>query len=302
MSEPKGGSVFGIVNGVELGDVASTMLLMLYGRAMESRSKDPILRDPVGERWVEAINDSLAASDRKIYRRLAQHKMSRALQVHAAIRAKQYDAYAREFMEAHPGCAVVNLGCGLDARFWRIDDGKVRFFDLDLPEVIRLKGTLAEEAERYTMLPCSVLDPRWLDDVLEPGRPVLLMAEGLFMYLPRDAVRALIATIGERVHEGQLVIEVVKVSYTRGINRRLVAMKFKRELGFDKGMTYEFGLQTGKELEGVSPHIRHIDDWSYFDSGEKKLGLARLVGKIDAFKWVQWTARYAIVHDGPARP
>jgi len=289
--------MFGKVNGVELSGVSSTMLLMLYGRALESRSSDPILRDPVGERFVDQINDSMRESDRKIFRQLSHFQIKRALQVHAAIRAKQYDTYTRDFMHEHPGCAVVNLGCGLDTRYWRVDDGHVRFFDLDLPEVIQLKRTLAQEEERYKMLACSVLDHRWLDEVVVPDRPVLLLAEGLFMYLPYADVQELVMVIGERIALGQLVAEFVKESYTRGFNKRLVAFKFKHEIGFDEGMTYRCGLKTSKEIERWSPNIHHIDDWSYFDAGEKKLGLYRWVGTIGSFKWVQWTARYRIGSD-----
>jgi O-methyltransferase involved in polyketide biosynthesis len=47
------------------------------------------------------------------------------LVVHAALRARKYDQYAQEFLACHPGGVVVNLGCGMDTCFQRIDDGEL---------------------------------------------------------------------------------------------------------------------------------------------------------------------------------
>jgi O-methyltransferase involved in polyketide biosynthesis len=286
--------MYGQINGIPLSDVSATMLLMLYGRVMESRSANPLLKDPKGEEIVAQINDSLLHSEQKLFRRLAQFKMSRNLSVHAALRARQYDLYTLEFMAAHPDCTVVNLGCGLDTRFWRVDNGRVRFFDLDLPGVIELKHTLVQETDRYHLVARSVLDPTWMEIVLADEQPVILLAEGLFMYLPKPEVQALVAAMGQGVTTGQLVAEVVNESYTRGFNKWVVGYKFKHELGFGQAMSYSCGIKDSNELEAWSPRLHLIDDWSYFDADTDKLGWARLAGRFKAYRQVQWTVRYRI--------
>jgi O-methyltransferase involved in polyketide biosynthesis len=41
---------------------------------------------------------------------------------------------------AHPGAVVLDLGCGLDSRVFRVDPaGGHRRYDLDFPEVIEVK-------------------------------------------------------------------------------------------------------------------------------------------------------------------
>ncbi len=87
-----------------------------------------------------------------IHRRLVEGRLRRDLVVHLALRARRYDGYARGFAERHPGCCVVNLGCGLDTRFWRVDDGAMRFYALDSPEMAGLKRALLGEglSERST--------------------------------------------------------------------------------------------------------------------------------------------------------
>ena len=282
------------ISEIPLTDVSCTMLLTFYGRVMESRSKDPILKDPKAEEIDAQINKSLLHSERKLFRQLAQYKMSKELAVHSALRAKQYDQYTLEFIHASPECTVVNLGCGLDTRFWRIDNGKIRFFDLDLPEVIRLKSGLVQETERYKLLGCSVFDHTWIDVILADNSPILLLAEGLFMYLPKQDVKELCAELGRRVKTGQLVAEVVHEKYTHGINGWLVGFKFKHELGFDQSMTYQCGIKDSDEPEAWSPRLHLIDDWCYFDADEEKLGLMRTFRHFNSFRKAQWTARYRI--------
>ena len=59
------------------------------------------------------------------------------------MRAKHLDGWTREFLAAHPSATVLNLGCGLDSRVFRIDPpATVRWYDVDLPDVIELRKRL----------------------------------------------------------------------------------------------------------------------------------------------------------------
>jgi O-methyltransferase involved in polyketide biosynthesis len=265
---------------------------MLYGRVLENRSVNPILSDPKAEEIVSQINDSMLHSEEKVFRKLGQFKISRELTVHAALRARQYDSYTQEFMKKHPGCTIVNLGCGMDTRFWRIDNGTIRFFDIDLPEVIELKRSLVEETDRYKMVGRSVLDYEWMDLILADENPVILLAEGLFMYLPPQDVRALLSELGQRVKTGQLVAEMAHEKYTRGFNKWLLAFKIRYELGVP--MTYLCGIKDSDELETWSPRLHFMDDWCYFDADTKKLGWMRMLRHFKTFRKSQWTVRYRI--------
>jgi O-methyltransferase involved in polyketide biosynthesis len=48
----------------------------------------------------------------------------------ACCRAQKFGAGTRDFVAEHPGSVVLQLGCGLDSRFWRLDDGRVDWYDL----------------------------------------------------------------------------------------------------------------------------------------------------------------------------
>ncbi len=123
---------------IKVGDVAATSFVTLYCHAIESQSKNPILNDPKAVEITHELNKILSKSRNKLEKNLAEGKMDKQLVVHVAIRAKQYDKYVGKFIESSPEGVVVNIGCGLDSRFLRVDNGKVIFYNLDLPEVTEI--------------------------------------------------------------------------------------------------------------------------------------------------------------------
>jgi methyltransferase (TIGR00027 family) len=280
---------------VKISDISSTMLVTLYCRAMESRSPDPVINDPEAVRIADVINSRLAASKDRLYTELGQGKLNKRLSVFISLRAKKFDDYARAFLLGNPGGTVVNLGCGLDTRFWRIDDGKMRFYDLDLPEVIEIKRKLCSETERYHMIASSVLDDNWLSLLKKQAAgPVLFLAEGLFMYLEKKDVKYLVLKLQSSFPGCELVCEVVNESMVHGWLRGAMNMRMQGQLHLGSGATFHFGIRDGKEIESWSPGIRLMDEWSYFDPAEKRLGPARFMGVIPWMRRLQWTAHYKL--------
>ena len=280
---------------VKISDISSTMLITLYCRALESRSRNPIINDPQAVRIVDAINSRLAGSEDRLYRELAQGKLDKKLVMFISLRARRFDDYARAFLPGNPGGTIVNLGCGLDTRFWRIDDGKTGFYDLDLPEVIEIKRKLCRESERYHMIASSALDYNWLSLLkTQVNGPVLFLAEGLFMYLEKKDVRELVLKLQSSFPGSELVCEVVNESMVHGWLKGAMNMRMHKQLHVGGGATFLSGIKDGKEIESWSPGIRLMDEWSYFDSSEKKLGTALFFGKIPGMRRVQWIVHYKL--------
>lgn len=114
----------------------------------------------------------------------------------------------RDFLAVHPGGTVVALGEGLETQFWRVDNGRVRWLTVDLPEVIDLRARLLPGSPRQSAVACSALDERWMDAVALPS-PVLITAQGLLMYLERSEADRLIRACAGRFPGGALVFDVV---------------------------------------------------------------------------------------------
>jgi methyltransferase (TIGR00027 family) len=252
-----------------LSDVAETLLMMLYIRAKESQRPDGLIKDEKAVALVQQMGQDFLRS------KLA--KVDEETQVAIVLRNREFDHYAQDFLARHPEAAVVHIGCGLDARFERVDNGKVEWYDLDLPEVIELRRELVGgEGARHHFLACSVLDTAWLDAVsAHRQRPFLFLAEGVLMYLEEAQVRSLVLMLKEHFPGAELVFDAFSPFFVWANNRRVTRTNI--------GARCHWALKRGKDLERWSDGIRLLDEWFPFRSSEPRLGRARWVRYIPFF-------------------
>ena len=231
-------------NSITLPDVAETGMLTFYCHVIESQSPNPILLDEKAVEISRKLSPIFANSSNSMLRNLAKGKVKKELVIHITLRAKKYDEYVNSFLKENPDGIIVNIGCGMDSRFQRIDNGKVTFFDLDLPEMIEYKKQFYAETDRYHLIAASVFDYAWMDQVAKIGKhPVLFMAEGVFMYLDGEKVKDLILTLQSRFPGSELVCEVVTAIFTRKPWNRMVALKMNQQLGVGKAAAFTFGIR-----------------------------------------------------------
>lgn len=280
---------------LEIGDVAATSLLTLTCHALESQTEQPILHDPKAVEIIEALRPRLAQAESKLLRNLAAGKVDERLVVHVSLRAKRYDEYVRTFLAQFPDGVIVNIGCGLDDRFQRIDNGQALFYDLDLPEIITLKRSFFHESARYRFIASSVLAHDWMEPLRQhAGRRFLFMAEGVFMYLNGDDVKSLVLALQSTFPGAELVCEVFNSFWLHSFLKPMINVKLQRELHLGPDVTFSFGIRNSRELGSWHPGIEFLDEWSYFDEPEPKLGIMRMFGRVELFRKTQWTVHYRL--------
>ncbi len=278
---------------ISLPDVAETGMLTFYCHAIESQNSDPILLDEKAVEISRQLNPVFANSSNRLLRNLARGKVSKELVVHINLRAKKYDEYAGSFFMENPDGILVNIGSGMDSRFLRIDNGRMICFDLDLPEMIAFKKQFYQENDRYRFIAASVFDYSWMDQVAEMGRrPVLFMAEGVFMYLDGEKVKDLILKLQSCFPGSELVCEVVTAFFTRKPWNRMVALKLNQQMGVGREAGFTFGVHNSHEFETWHTGIEYLDDWSYFDTRHPRLGWVGTLGKVKLMRNVQYTVHY----------
>lgn len=248
-----------------LSGVAETLLLPLYVRALESKRPDALLVDDKAVAFVAQRGADLA--------RIKNVRMDEEDRVTLVLRNREFDRHARTFLARHPRAVVVHIGCGLDSRFERVDDGQVDWYDLDLPEVISLRRELlGDEAERYHLLATSVFDSPWLDTVsVHRPRPFLFMAEGVFMYCEERDLRALIRILRERFPGSELVFDAFSPFMVRANNLRLRMSRSPIDA------RYTWGLRHGRDLEAWSEGVRLLEEWFPLDRPEPRLARVRWI-------------------------
>ena len=182
----------------ELTGAPETLLWTLYHRSVEARRPDGVLHDPYAIELVERL-------DYPFEQRFgaAQH-----LAQWQALRALCFDREVRRFLAAQPDGTVVALGEGLETQFWRVDNGRVSWLSVDLPETVALRNRLLPRSPRLRTVAASALDESWMDDV-DGSRPVLVTAQGLLMYFERADVHRLVAGCARRFSGAGLLFDTV---------------------------------------------------------------------------------------------
>jgi O-methyltransferase involved in polyketide biosynthesis len=238
-----------------LNAVSQTLLIPLYFRAMESRRPDALLRDPKAVELVDQLDCDFSGIQ----------KMKNE-QVNYLLRMREFDRLARAFLDDHPAGVIVDLGCGLDTRFERVDNGQLDWYGLDLPEVIALRKELLEETPRSHFIGCSVLDFSWMDALSsQAGKAILFLAEAMLVYLEEADVQRLVAALARRFPGAELVCEVYSPVVLR-LHPRPAAVAQPH-----------WGLKDDRDVEAWAPGIHLLSQWYFFDKPEPRLGAFQLM-------------------------
>jgi O-methyltransferase involved in polyketide biosynthesis len=249
-----------------LNGVPETLLIPLYVRAMESLRPDAMMKDE------KAV--ALVMQQSFDFTGVRQIPMNEALNVMRILQAREMDRYARDFLSRHPEAVVVHIGCGLDSRFERVDNGRVEWYDLDLPEVIALRRRfIGDVKERYQLLGCSVFEDTWLEAVsVHRQRPFLFLAEGVFAYFEEAQVKSLVLTLLNRFPGSEMVFDVFSPFGVWEFSLAVSRSKFSARL--------HWGIWHGQEIEGWGAGIRLLDEWGIFDRPEPRLAPFRWMAPI----------------------
>jgi O-methyltransferase involved in polyketide biosynthesis len=270
------------VAGQHLSGVAETLLIPLYIRAIESQRPDALLKD---ERAVALVTQMEPA-----FSWIRHIKMDEEDKVALVLRNRELDRYARDFMDRYRQAIVVHIGCGLDSRFERVDNGRVEWYDLDLPEVIELRRKfIGDEGVRYHFLACSVFDSAWLDTVSVHGqRPFLFLAEGVFMYFEEAQVKSLALMLRDHFPGAELVFDAFSPFLVRMNNLRFKVSRAKISA------RYRWGLKRGTDLERWGDGISLLDEWFLFDRPEPRLAHVQWVRRIPLLAKVMGIFHYRL--------
>lgn len=242
-----------------LDPVMRTLVLTLYCRARETDRPDAVIHDPKARRLLERIDwDPAQAAD-----------IQEASFCSVALRCREFDRAIQAFLQNNPDGVVIELGCGLDTRFERIDNGRARWFELDLPHVIAMRKQLLPESPRRRFLAASVLDLDWIQEVeCEPDREVFISAEGLLMYLSPAAVKKLVTALRERFENATFMFDACTPLGVRLAGRNPF-LRVART-------SFTWGLRDNREIERWGESIRLERVWYYVKQDEPRLGLYRL--------------------------
>ncbi len=241
--------------------VSETLLMTLYARARESQRPNGMIHD---DKAVEMAN--------KIAGNFSRLRMQRHDEIAVIMRMRKFDNYVRDFLTRNPDGVVVHIGCGLDTRFERVDNGRLEWFDLDMPAVMELRQKLiSNESKRYHTLAASAFEDGWFQEVSQyKPRPFMFLAEGVFPYFEEAQIKSLFLKLRDHFPGSELVCDAHTPFVIWADNMHLALAGVKARL--------HWRLKHGRDVEDWGERICLLDEWNYFEEDEPAM---------KAFRWVR---------------
>lgn len=229
---------------IKLTGEQETLLVPLYCKTHEC---SPIITDVKAQEIVQQIAYDFTTL-----------RIPRKTCLMLCMRAHQFDQYAREFLSEHPGCTVLHPGCGLDSRYLRLDSPSVWWYDLDMPDVIALRHQFYKESRHYKMIASSVTDLGWLGQIPARETPILILAEGLSMYLTEEGITTVVQAIVQRFVHGALIFDAFST---------LTAKHAKTHPSLHQtGAKTHWGIDNPKIIEQWADSLKLQEEWYFTQS------------------------------------
>lgn len=242
----------------KLSGVSETMLQTLYARAKESKKEDHKIYDAKAIEIVSQMDYDFTLADQDLT--MSSGVIARTILL---------DRMVKDYITLHPQATIINIACGMDTRFYRVDNGKIHWYNLDLPETIEVRKQFLNENDRVHMIAKSAMDETWLLDILETGEPILLIIEGLTMYLTQQDVQKIFFIIH---HLSQVTVYVETMS-------PMVVETVKEKSIAQSQAKFCWGIKNGKALEKLLDGFIHVKDISLVEGMKEICAL---------YKWIGW--------------
>jgi O-methyltransferase involved in polyketide biosynthesis len=252
----------------ELHDVAETLLIPLYARAQDSQQFPSILNDTKAQEMVNRLDYDFSGL-----------KSQKTTNQGVLLRAREIDRHVRAFLETCPDGIIVEIGCGLDTRFNRLDNGSAQWFHLDFPQVIALRRQFFDETPTCRFLSYSVLDRTWLD-AIKPvsGQRVLFVAEAVFPYIAGSDVKDLFLTLKARFPGSEIIFDSIPPLLTRLSRVHPALRKIRAQIQI------RWGMGRSRALEAWGSGIRLLGEYRYMDGSSMFAGWGILL-RLFSFFW-----------------
>ncbi|KAI0844628.1 putative polyketide synthase protein [Daldinia vernicosa] len=255
-----------------------TLIGPLVARATDARSAHPILNDTDSIRVMDQIDHD--------FDKFGIYKTQATIY---ALRALCLDRWTTEFLSSNPQATVVHLACGLDDRLRRVqaDLTKVRWIDLDLPDVVELRNKLIPYPEGdYRLIAADATEKAWLEQI-PVDRPAIIICQGLAMFLEEESGKRMIRQIIDHFKSGQLIID--------HIGTILLSFQNQVDALVATGSSWKWAIDEPKTLEALHPQLKMVECLGPTEFGDHAflpLGTRLMMSTYSDLPWLKYISCY----------
>ena len=185
------------------------------------------------------------------------------------------DRMVEQYLKKHENTVVVNIACGLDTRCYRMNGKYLRWYNVDLPETMKIRSQFLTETDPVYQIAKSAMDDSYIDDIDYHGKNILVIIEGLTMYLYEKDIRKMFAIIGKSFQKATVMVETMSPFVVKH-------MKEKSIEGSNAKFTW--GVKNGTELQRIVPGFSVQQEVSLVEGMKELMPVYCVIGKIPAVR------------------
>ena len=246
---------------ITLSGVPETMLQTIYARAKESSGRG-VIHDTKAEEIIGKLDYDFTLADKDA-----------AMCSGVIARTIVLDQMTKAWLASHPGAMVVNIACGLDTRCYRMT-GYEHWYNLDLPEAMTVRERLLPEGGTISQIAMSAMDD-WGDEIKEQNTPVLIIIEGLTMYLSEADVQRIFVVISRRFEEATVFVETMNP---------MIVKRFKEKSIDASNAKFTWGVKNGEALAALLPDFRFVEEYSLTEGMAAFAPIYKLLDRLPAVR------------------
>lgn len=245
---------------VKVTGVPETMIQTLYARAKETKKNDAKIKDDIAVEIVGKLDYDFSKAEN-----------DKTMGSGVIARTMVLDDMVEQYLNEHPDTIVVNIGCGLDTRCYRMKGKYSLWYNLDLPETIDIRSRFLEEKGPIYQIGKSAMDITYTDSITYSGENVLVIVEGLSMYLCEADIKQIFSIIEKAFNTATVMIETMSPFFVKHIKEKSIE---------GSNAKFKWGVKNGRELEKIIPHFRWKTDVSLVEGMKKNMPIYNVIGKL----------------------
>ena len=249
---------------VNVTGVPETMVQTLYARAKETRKKNAKINDEIAVELVKKLDYDFSKADK-----------DNAMTYGVIARTIVLDRMVRKYLEKHENTVVVNIACGLDTRCYRMKGKYLRWYNVDLPETMKIRSQFLTETDPVYQIAKSAMDDSYIDDIDYHGKNILVIIEGLTMYLYEKDIRKMFSIIDKSFQKVTVMVETMSPFVVKH-------MKEKSIEGSNAKFTW--GVKNGTELQKIAANFSILHEVSLIEGMKELMPMYHVLGKIPAIR------------------
>lgn len=121
-------------------------------------------------------------------------------------RQQTIDKKIMRFLEEHNNGNVVFLGAGLETAYYRMGNKTANFYEVDLPDVIKIRERVIGDAENDKLISGDMFDFHWLKE-LDTSLPTMISVSGVYQYFDESKVIDMIKRMKAQLPNGEIVFD-----------------------------------------------------------------------------------------------